>query len=123
MTKGAGWSDPSNKAYTNADIHDLKFYNNKLYCGSDGGIYISDNDGNSFADKTKNGLNISQFYRIDVAQTDSTEIVGGLQDNGGFSYVNNAWEVYHGAVGMDAAINPADPRIHFGFIQYGGSLY
>ena len=123
MTKGAGWSDPSNKAYTHADIHDLKFYNNKLYCGSDGGIYISDNDGNSFADKTKNGLNISQFYRIDVAQTDSTEIVGGLQDNGGFSYVNNAWEVYHGADGMDAAINPADPRIHFGFIQYGGSLY
>lgn len=123
MTKVNSWSKPDTATYTHADIHDLKFYNNKLYCGSDGGIYISDNDGNSFTDKTINGLNVSQFYRIDVAQTDSTQIVGGLQDNGGFSYVNNAWEVYHGADGMDAAINPTDTRIHYGFIQYGGSLY
>jgi photosystem II stability/assembly factor-like uncharacterized protein len=123
MTKGAAWNSPSNKAYTHADIHDLKFYNNKLYCGSDGGIYISDDNGVSFSNKTTNGLNISQFYRIDVAQSDSTQVVGGLQDNGGFSYVNNSWVVYHGADGMDAAINPLEPNTHYGFIQFGGSLY
>lgn len=123
MTKVNSWSKPDTATYTHADIHDLKFYNNKLYCGSDGGIYISDNNGNSFTDKTINGLNISQFYRIDVAQSDSVQIVGGLQDNGGFSFVNSAWKVYHGADGMDAAIDPTHPNMHYGFIQFGGSLY
>lgn len=123
FTKVNSWSKPDTATYTHADIHDLKYYNNKLYCGSDGGIYISSDHGNSFSDKTINGLNISQFYRIDVAQTDTTQIVGGLQDNGGFSYVNNAWEVYHGADGMDAAIDPTNIKFHYGFIQFGGSLY
>lgn len=123
MTKLNSWSKPEDADYTHADIHDLKYYNNKLYCSSDGGIYISENDGASFTDKTINGLNISQFYRIDVAQSDSVQIVGGLQDNGGFSYANSAWEVYHGADGMDAAIDPINPNVHYGFIQFGGSLY
>ncbi|MES2480291.1 MAG: T9SS type A sorting domain-containing protein [Bacteroidota bacterium] len=123
LTKVNSWSKPDTATYTHADIHDLKFFNNKLYCGSDGGIYISDNNGASFTDKTINGLNISQFYRIDVAQSDSVQIVGGLQDNGGYSYVNSAWKVYHGADGMDAAIDPSNPNIHYGFIQFGGSLY
>lgn len=123
LTKGAAWNKPNDKDYTHADIHDLKYYGSKLYCGSDGGIYVSSDDGVSFSDKTINGLGISQFYRIDVAQSDSTQVVGGLQDNGGFSYANSAWVVYHGADGMDAAINPLEPNTHYGFIQFGGSLY
>lgn len=123
LTKVNNWSNPSDILYTHADIHDLKFYNGKLYASTDGGIYVSNNALTSFSDKTKNGLNISQFYRIDVAQSKNAEIVGGLQDNGGYSFANNAWVNYHGADGMDAAINPTDLTSHYGFIQNGGSLY
>ena len=49
-------------AYSHADIHTLKFFNDKLFCGSDGGIYVSENDGASFTDFTTNGIAISQFY-------------------------------------------------------------
>ncbi len=123
LTKVNNWSSPSSALYTHADIHDLKFFNGKLYAGSDGGIYVSNNTITSFTDKTKNGLNISQFYRVDVAQSKNVEIVGGLQDNGGYSFANNAWINYHGADGMDASINPTNLSEHYGFIQNGGSLY
>ena len=117
------WSKPDTASYTHADIHDLRFFNHNLYACTDGGIYVSADLGNNFVDKTINGLNISQFYRLDVAQSDTTQIVGGLQDNGGYSYANNIWVNFYGADGMDAAINPAEPNLHYGFIQYGSSLY
>ena len=117
------WSNPKGENYTHADIHDLKFYNGKFYASSDGGIYISSDLGVNFTDKTINGLNISQFYRIDVAQSTEVQAVGGLQDNGGFSFANNAWINFHGADGMDAAIDPTNLNMHYGLIQYGGSMY
>lgn len=123
FTRVNSWSNPNSLLYTHADIHDLKFFNGKLYAGTDGGIYVSNAGITSFSDKTKNGLNISQFYRIDVAQSKQASFAGGLQDNGGFSFANNAWINYHGADGMDAAIDPTDINTHYGFIQYGGSLY
>lgn len=122
-TRGANWSDTNAVNYTHADIHDLKYFNNKLYAGTDGGIYISDDDGATFSDKTKNGLNIGQFYRIDVAPETSSKIVGGLQDNGGYAFVDNSWINYHGADGMDAAINPTNSNMYYGFIQFGNPLY
>lgn len=123
FTRYNNWSNPSSAQYTHADIHDLKFYNKKLYAGTDGGIYVSDIGVNTFTDFTINGLNISQFYRLDVAQSKITGIAGGLQDNGGYSFANNAWVNYHGADGMDAAIDPTNINQHYGFIQNGGSLY
>ncbi|WP_196892899.1 T9SS type A sorting domain-containing protein [Aureivirga marina] len=116
------WNQPESPSYTHSDIHDLKFYNGKLYASTDGGIYISSDGGVNFDDKT-HGLNISQLYRIDVAPETSSKIVGGLQDNGGFAFSNESWKVYHGADGMDAAIDPTDSNYYFGFIQNGGYLF
>ncbi|WP_196888570.1 T9SS type A sorting domain-containing protein [Aureivirga sp. CE67] len=115
------WNQPTLPSYTHADIHDLKFYNGKFYASTDGGIYISENAGTSFENKTF-GLNISQFYRVDVAPETSSKIAGGLQDNGGFAFSNNSWKVYHGADGMDAAIDPTDSNYYFGFLQFGQYL-
>ncbi len=117
------WSAPYSATYTHADIHDIKIENGKIYACTDGGIYISNNSGQSFVDKTTNGLNIGQFYRIDVAQNNGSQVVGGLQDNGGYVHTNNIWKNYYGADGMDCAISPINPNIHVGFIQYGYNLY
>jgi len=116
------WSDPTAAAYTHADIHFLDFIGGKFFAGTDGGVYVSTDLGTSFTDLTKN-LAISQFYRISVANQNSGNIVGGLQDNGGYALKNNGWSVYFGADGMDCVINPLDSDNYFGFIQYGGSLY
>lgn len=110
-------------AYTHADIHTLKFFNNKLYCGSDGGIYVSEDGGISFEDYTINGIAVGQFYRISVAKDDSAKMVGGLQDNSGYIRNNNAWKVYTGGDGMDYEVDPSNNNIVYGFVQFGDPLF
>ena len=117
------WSTPSGAAYTHADIHFLRYYNGVLFAGTDGGIYRSTDDGGSFTDLTVNGLAIGQFYRVSVSKNSSDNVVGGLQDNGGFGYSGNSWYNYHGADGMDCAIDPTNDNTYYGFIQSGRSLY
>ena len=114
--------------YTNEDVanihvdqHFLRYFNNKLYTGNDGGIYESSDDGTSYKDLTEN-LNISQYYRIGTGRNSVDNIAGGLQDNGGFGFSNETWYNYHGGDGMDCAVDPNDPNIYYGFTQFGGSL-
>ncbi len=109
-------------SYTHADIHTLKFFNDKLFCGSDGGIYVSENNGNSFTDYTA-GIAISQFYRISVAKNDGSKMAGGLQDNSGFVRNNENWNVYTGGDGMDYEVDPSNNNIIYGFGQNGGALF
>ncbi len=116
------WSSPNSASYTHADIHFLSFIDGQFFAGTDGGVYVSTDHGLNFTDLTEN-LAISQFYKISVAQQDSGNIVGGLQDNGGYAFKDNQWNNYFGADGMDCAVNTLDPNNYFGFIQYGGSLY
>ncbi|WP_299157833.1 thrombospondin type 3 repeat-containing protein [uncultured Eudoraea sp.] len=110
-------------AYTHADIHTLKFFNNKLYCGSDGGIYVSEDGGVTFQDYTINGIAVGQFYRISVAKDDSGKMVGGLQDNSGFIRNNEVWNVYTGGDGMDYEVDPTNNNIVYGFVQFGDPLF
>lgn len=108
-------------AYTHADIHFLRFYNNELYVGSDGGFFKSNDGGTTFTDYTE-GMEISQFYRIDVSMQTSTKIVGGTQDNGGFGYFNQ-WNNYHGGDGMEGVIDPNNDNLYYGFMQFGQNLF
>ena len=120
FTKLNEWHTPS-PSFTYADIHMLRFFNNALFCASDGGIYRSTNGGTNFTDLTEN-LAISQFYKIAVSKQTSSRMAGGLQDNGGFGYKDGDWLNWHSGDGMDTAIDPNNPNIYYGFTQYGGGL-
>ncbi len=109
-------------SFTHADIHTLKFFNGNLFCGSDGGIYMSTDEGNTFTDYTA-GIAISQFYRISVAQNDAGKMAGGLQDNSGFIRNDGMWNIFTGADGMDYEIDPTNNNLVYGFIQFGDRLY
>ncbi|WP_339887345.1 T9SS type A sorting domain-containing protein [uncultured Flavobacterium sp.] len=122
FSKLNNWSSPFGASYTHADIHYLGFQGGKLYCGSDGGVYVSNNGGIVFTDKTA-GAQISQFYKVAVSKQTSANIVGGLQDNGGHAFSDGAWKNYYGADGMDAAISPINQNLYYGFIQNGGNMY
>ena len=112
----------SDQKYTHADIHTIKIFNNKVYVGSDGGIYMSENGGSTFKDYTA-GISISQFYRISVAKNDFAKIAGGLQDNAGFIRDQGQWNVFTGGDGMDYEIDPNNSSLVYGFVQFGGSLF
>ena len=65
------------------DIHDIAFDindSNRMYSGTDGGIYRSWDGGLTF-DMVDN-LPVSQFYQISVDNETPYNIYGGLQDNG-----------------------------------------
>ncbi|MGB0895822.1 MAG: T9SS type A sorting domain-containing protein [Flavobacteriaceae bacterium] len=125
FTKLNNWNSPTSAAYTHADIHFLRDYNGVMYCGSDGGIYSSVDNGTSFSNHTF-GIQASQFYRIAVAKTNVNKMVGGLQDNGGHAFNSSSSgqsRNYYGADGMDTAVDPTDENKFYGFIQNGGGPY
>ena len=125
FTQLNNWSSPNSAAYTHADIHFLRDYDGVMYCGSDGGIYSSSDNGSSFTNHTF-GIQASQFYRIAVAKTNANKMVGGLQDNGGHAFNSSSSgqsRNYYGADGMDTAVDPTDENRFYGFIQNGGGPY
>lgn len=121
FTRLNNWSTV-NSTYTHADIHYIQAFKGRIYVGSDGGIYRSSNSGSSFTDYTK-GVVIGQMYRMSGSPTNKNILVAGLQDNGGYGWNGSNWNNYHGADGMDCAVDLINSNTMYGFIQNGGSLY
>ncbi|WP_297796922.1 thrombospondin type 3 repeat-containing protein [uncultured Eudoraea sp.] len=109
-------------AYTHVDTHTLKFFNNRLFAGTDGGFYVSEDEGLSFTDYNS-GLAVSQFYRISIGKNNANKIAGGTQDNSGFVFNNQNWNIYTLADGMDYEIDPANSDVIYGFSQFGSILF
>jgi len=66
-----------------SDIHDIVFDINdsdRIYTGTDGGVYRSWNGGTTM--EIVENLPLSQFYHISVDNAEPYNIYGGLQDNG-----------------------------------------
>ncbi|MEJ1224117.1 thrombospondin type 3 repeat-containing protein [Sediminicola sp. 1XM1-17] len=110
-----------NASYTHADIHTLKIFNGNLFCGSDGGVYMSSDKGTTFTDYTA-GIAIGQFYRVSVSRNNASQMIGGLQDNGGQVLSDGKWNNYHGGDGMDNVISPLNDNLVYGFSQFGSFL-
>ncbi len=92
-----------------ADKHMLKYRSNgDLFETNDGGVYISNNDGTSWTDKT-NGMVISQMYKLGVSQTEANAVITGLQDNGSkLLHTDNNWYDVKGGDGMECIIDYTD---------------
>ncbi len=109
MSISSYWrEDNASFEYTHADVHELVYnpLNGWLYCGSDGGIYRSTDDGVNWTDLSS-GLGIMQFYKIAINQSNSSHIMGGTQDNGtNVTFTNSTtWSHIWGADGYDALID------------------
>ncbi|HET7153117.1 MAG TPA: T9SS type A sorting domain-containing protein [Candidatus Kapabacteria bacterium] len=79
-----------------------------VYEGNDGGIFVSQDDGSNFSD-ISNGLAITQFYGIDVDQTQSNVTYGGTQDNGSWAGGSSAsWNAISGGDGGATKLVPND---------------
>jgi len=91
-----------------------------IYFCNDGGVVKYQVSTNWFRDLS-NGLIISQFYDIAVAQTNANVVAGGTQDNGNmFRNTDGKWQEYtSGGDGMTQAIDPTDHTIRYWTYQYG----
>lgn len=78
-----------------------------------GGVYISDNNGLTWTDKT-NGIRISQMYKLGVSAINPTETIKGLLDNGTKLNVGTSWFDVKGGDGMECLIDYSNNNIQYG---------
>ena len=64
-------------------------------------------------------LAITQFYKIDVFNSDDNYIIGGTQDNSHFRVDDGQWFKVFGGDGMDCAYHPNNPEIIVASSQNG----
>ena len=79
-----------------ADIHDVIFGvkdSDRIYSGTDGGVYRSYNGGTTF--EMSKDLPLSQFYHISIDDAEPYNIYGGLQDNGSWRGPSQLWWRHH----------------------------
>ncbi len=114
------WVYPSTIGYTHADIHSLEWYNGKIYCGSDGGVFYSSNSGNNW-NNISTGLSIGQYYKMAQTEQNANVLMSGAQDNG-CDYRDNTGNWYHvlGGDGMNVEIDPTNFNIIYYSWQNGG---
>ncbi|MBT8189796.1 MAG: hypothetical protein KJO29_05165 [Bacteroidia bacterium] len=113
---GVNWSNSGTGVHV--DHHFAQYFGNKLYVGSDGGIWYSSDDGGNWTD-LNDGLAITQYYRISNAETDNSIMLAGSQDNGTHQKNGSNWTFELGGDGTDNAIDPLDKDNLFISYQYG----
>jgi photosystem II stability/assembly factor-like uncharacterized protein len=109
--------------YVHADVDILKFVGSRLYIGTDGGFFTSDDGAETFDNRT-NGLGIREFYKIGVSKTDPKVVTGGSQDNGTsvLRGTDRRWFDWLGADGMETFVDWSNDKVLYGTSQYG-SMY
>lgn len=108
--------------YVHADIHRvywLEQHPNKVYCVSDGGIFVSYDSGETWAGRN-GGYQTQQFYaNLGNSATNPSLCIGGMQDNATAIYTGAGdWTRVIGGDGECAAISPVDDQVMFGSAQY-----
>ena len=117
----AHWLDSQPPEFVHADIHELVFNpaNNALYCGSDGGVFRSADQGLSWQDIT-DGIGNMQYYRIAGYEPNPNLLIGGTQDNG-----SNKWTggssvgIFQSGDGGYCIIDHNNPDTFYHTVQYG----
>lgn len=108
------WWGTNAAPYIHEDINFIAFHpsGNRAYVGSDGGVYVSTNNGVNWTDLTR-GLVISQFYRINVHPTNNDIIVNGAQDAAGNVRVGatSEFKEVNGGDGMSCMIDGGNAQI------------
>lgn len=108
------WYGADGVVSVHADKHNLTYRSNgTLFECNDGGVYFSDNNGQTWTDKT-NGIRISQMYKLGVSSLNPTETITGLQDNGTKLNVGTSWFDVKGGDGMECLIDYSDNNIQYG---------
>ncbi len=117
--------NPSSPIYVHADVHEMKWdSNNRFYVGSDGGVGISNDIGETWFPANR-GYNVTQFYGIAFDRNGS--IIGGTQDNGTLynDFSNATYQSFNqvtGGDGFECEISFYNPKVMFTSIYYN-SIY
>jgi PASTA domain/Divergent InlB B-repeat domain len=95
---------------------------NRLWIGTDGGVYRTQNDGATYANLNQT-LALTQFYP-GISGTLGGRLLGGTQDNGTLSYDGaGSWAMVNYSDGGPSAVDPTDPAHVFYSSMIFGLLF
>ena len=119
----AKWSEPHKKGYVHADIHDINYFGNDLWFACDGGIFYSENFGDSIYKKMF-GIAGTDFWGFGAGFKDGNVMLGGTYHNGTLlkdnnTYIND-WICTDGGDNVRGFVNFGNPRIAYS--DYGGKI-
>lgn len=126
LSKDGGKTFRSINGGVHSDFHDYAFDindSNKIYVGTDGGVYRS-YDGGTVWEMVK-GLPVSQFYHVTFDNQKPYKVYGGLQDNGSWvglsskpgGIENRDWISVGYGDGFRVFPHPTDPNIVYSEMQ------
>ena len=118
---GNSWSDVFVGAHVDQHAIYIDPQNpNFVILGNDGGIYFSNDAGNSYT-KSDN-LPITQFYTCEIDEQFPERIYGGTQDNSSMRTTTgnvNDWEIIYYGDGFVTMVDPLDNKYVYTEYQYG----
>ncbi|MDG2138574.1 MAG: PKD domain-containing protein [Flavobacteriales bacterium] len=123
FTCPAKWSEPHKKGYVHADIHDINYFGNDLWFACDGGVFYSNNYGDSIYKKMY-GIEGTDFWGFGAGFKDGDVMLGGTYHNGTLlkdnnTYIND-WICTDGGDNVRGFVNFGNPRIAYS--DYGGKI-
>ncbi len=128
---GSTWTNKSrytvlhnNPVYVHEDIHKLAFMpgsSSTILAGCDGGLFKSTNSGTAWTDLSA-GLTIMEMYSISSAQTNSTFVSSGEQDNGSNLFNTGTWSQDISGDGMMTIVDYSNASTVYS-AEYDGKLF
>jgi len=105
------------------DQHNMDFHPtdpNKIFCVNDGGVWKSDDLGNTWSNMNTN-LTLTQFYRMTSNPANSSHLLGGTQDNGTQQTTGTLnWTAAYGGDGGEVCFGSIDQNNILGETQNNG---
>lgn len=115
MTNLGNWQFSGQDNYVHADVHDIKIASTGLWIATDGGIYNSTDQGNTF-DRKMYGIQGTDFKGFDSGHVDGEVLIGGTYHNStllknGDTYLNGWVSMNLDGVGGDNTRGFVNPGI------------
>ncbi|MBI5404422.1 MAG: T9SS type A sorting domain-containing protein [Ignavibacteriae bacterium] len=105
------------------DQHNMDFHPtdpNKIFCVNDGGVWKSDDLGNTWSNMNTN-LTLTQFYRMTSNPENPFHLLGGTQDNGTQQTTGTLnWTAAYGGDGGEVCFGSKDQNYILGETQNNG---
>ncbi len=119
---GNSWSNISG-SNVHVDQHDIYIHplnHHYAVLGNDGGIYITQNGGNTWT--FLENMPLTQFYTCEVDYQFPQRLYGGTQDNGTNRTLTgqiNGWSTIYGGDGFYVLVDPVNNNYVYAEYQYG----
>ncbi len=124
-TQFTHWSGQNGLKEIHADNHGMNFDPTKpheIYISNDGGVEKFNEQTNTWS-YLSNGLAITMYYQIAVAQTHATTMAGGTQDNGGnMRRRDGTWRNTTGGDATMCLMDPSNDNIMYSQYINGGGI-